>query len=156
MWRFHAIHHSSRELDWLAGSRLHLVDIVVTRAVTFLPLFVLGFSELAILLYVVGVSFQAVWVHANLRFRYGALRWAFTTPEFHHWHHAAAPADRNFAVHLPLLDHFFGTAHVPDRWPERYGIEGDSVPEGWPAQFVAPFKRRKSDGSLHGGGSGLC
>lgn len=141
MWRFHRIHHSSRELDWLAGSRLHLVDIVVTRAVSFLPLFVLGFSELATLVYVVGVSFQAVWVHTNLRFRCAWLRWVFTTPEFHHWHHAASPPDRNFAVHLPLLDHFFGTAHVPDRWPERYGIDGDPVPEGWPAQFLAPFRR---------------
>ena len=32
LWRFHAIHHSSREMDWLAGSRLHLFDVVVTRA----------------------------------------------------------------------------------------------------------------------------
>ena len=31
LWRFHAIHHSIREMDWLAGSRLHLVDVVVTR-----------------------------------------------------------------------------------------------------------------------------
>ncbi len=29
-WPFHAIHHSSRDLDWLAGSRLHVVDIIVT------------------------------------------------------------------------------------------------------------------------------
>ncbi|HEX5693980.1 MAG TPA: sterol desaturase family protein, partial [Arenimonas sp.] len=27
LWRFHAIHHSSRHLDWLAGSRMHLVEI---------------------------------------------------------------------------------------------------------------------------------
>src|SRR5499433_685115 len=29
LWGFHAIHHSSRALDWIAGSRSHLVDDVV-------------------------------------------------------------------------------------------------------------------------------
>ena len=45
LWRFHAIHHSSESLDWLAGSRLHLLDVVVTRAIAFVPLFVLGFEH---------------------------------------------------------------------------------------------------------------
>jgi lathosterol oxidase len=48
LWRFHAVHHSSTALDWLAGSRLHLVDVVVTRATTFIPLFVLGFARPAL------------------------------------------------------------------------------------------------------------
>ena len=39
LWRFHAIHHSCEHLDWLASSRLHILDIVVTRAVAFLPLY---------------------------------------------------------------------------------------------------------------------
>ncbi len=48
LWRFHAIHHSIREMDWLAGSRLHFVDVVVTRALVVLPAFTLGFSEPAL------------------------------------------------------------------------------------------------------------
>ena len=43
LWPFHAVHHSSRNMDWLAGSRLHLVDVLVTRGLSFVPLFVLGF-----------------------------------------------------------------------------------------------------------------
>ena len=31
LWRFHQIHHSADVLDWLAGSRLHLFDVAVTR-----------------------------------------------------------------------------------------------------------------------------
>ena len=31
LWRFHAIHHSSKALDWLAGSRAHIVEDVVVR-----------------------------------------------------------------------------------------------------------------------------
>ena len=31
LWRFHAIHHSAESMDWLAGSRLHIVDVAVTQ-----------------------------------------------------------------------------------------------------------------------------
>jgi lathosterol oxidase len=57
LWRFHAIHHSSRDLDWLAGSRLHVVDAVTTRALVLVPLQLLGFAEPALYAYLVFVSF---------------------------------------------------------------------------------------------------
>ena len=31
LWRIHAVHHSTRTLDWLAGSRLHIVELLITR-----------------------------------------------------------------------------------------------------------------------------
>jgi sterol desaturase/sphingolipid hydroxylase (fatty acid hydroxylase superfamily) len=143
LWGFHAVHHSSEEMDWLAGSRLHLVDVVATRAVSFVPLFVMGFSEAALLAYVVLVSFQAVFLHANLRFRSRWLRWLVATPEYHHWHHSAEAqaVHCNFAVHLPVVDLLFGTAYLPGRWPREYGIADHPVPEGWLAQLVYPFRR---------------
>ncbi len=143
LWRFHAVHHSSTAMDWLAGSRLHLVDVVATRATSFVPLFVLGFARPALVAYLVFVAFQAVFLHANVRVRFGWLRWILATPEFHHWHHAAEPeaGDRNFAVHLPIIDWIFGTAWLPDRWPARYGIAGDPVPDGWWRQLVWPLAR---------------
>ena len=148
LWRFHAVHHSSRELDWLAGSRLHLVDVVLTRAVSFVPLFVMGFSQAAMLGYVVLVSFQAVLIHSNLRFRSRWLRWLVATPEYHHWHHSAEPqaVDRNFAVHLPAIDLVFGSAYLPDRWPREYGVAGHPVPDGWLAQLAYPFRRSAQPG----------
>ena len=95
------------------------------------------------MIYLVGVSFHAVWIHANMRLRFGPLRHLFVTPEFHHWHHSAEPEalDKNFAVHLPWIDRLFGSYYAPDRWPERYGIDGDPVPETWPEQLVWPFRR---------------
>ena len=52
------------------------------------------------------------------------------------------PVDKNFAVHLPVLDRLFGTQHLPgDAWPADYGVAGHPVPEGWWAQLVAPFRR---------------
>ena len=149
LWRFHAIHHSSRAMDWLAGSRLHLVDVVIVRAVTFLPLHALGFHPDALLAYLIFVSFHAVWIHANFRFELRALSPWLVTPAYHHWHHAkdAEGIDRNFAVHLPVIDHVFGTRHLPPgRWPAGYGIPGDPVPEGFAGQVAWPFRRQAAEG----------
>jgi lathosterol oxidase len=144
LWRFHAVHHSSRDLDWLAGSRLHLLDALATRALVLVPLSVLGFAEGALAAYLGFVSFHAVFIHANVRFRLTALEPVLVTPRFHHWHHAAEPVarDRNFAVHLPLLDRLFGTAYFPaGRWPSEYGLQNDTVPAGYLHQLAYPFGR---------------
>lgn len=148
LWRFHAIHHSVEQMDWLAGSRLHLVDAVVTRALAFVPLYVLGFGDPAIFAYVALVSLHATFIHANVRFEFGQLAWVFATPRFHHWHHGAEreAIDRNFAVHLPVLDVIFGTAHLPSgRWPESYGLSGETMPDGYLKQLVEPFRSRSGD-----------
>jgi len=136
-------------MDWLAGSRLHLVDAVVTRALAFVPIHVLGFSDAPVLAYVALVSLQATFIHANVRFNFGPLSWIIATPRFHHWHHGAEPEaiDKNFAVHLPVFDVLFGTAHLPHgRWPRSYGLAHDSVPDGYLPQLVDPFRSRKPPG----------
>jgi sterol desaturase/sphingolipid hydroxylase (fatty acid hydroxylase superfamily) len=67
------------------------------------------------------------------------------TPRFHHWHHSAEPEaiDKNFAIHLPVIDRLFGTLHLPARaWPASYGIADSAVPDRYPAQLVFPFTGR--------------
>jgi lathosterol oxidase len=141
LWRFHAIHHSATAMDWLAGSRLHTVDALLTRALVYLPLFLLGFDQIAVGAYLVFVAAQATFVHANVAWRLGWLERWLVTPRFHHWHHASAPTDVNFAVHLPWLDRLFGTHHLPaGAWPERYGLAGGAAgPRGFWRQLLAPF-----------------
>jgi sterol desaturase/sphingolipid hydroxylase (fatty acid hydroxylase superfamily) len=147
LWRFHRIHHSADVMDWLAGSRLHLVDVAVTRGLTYVPIYVLGFAEAPLVAYVAFVSIQATFIHANVRFRFGPLRWVLATPQFHHWHHGAEPeaVNKNFAVHLPFLDRIFGTCYLPkDRWPESYGLtDGTAVPPGYVRQLVDPFMSKQ-------------
>lgn len=145
LWSFHAIHHSSTHMDWLAGSRMHVVDVVVTRAVAFLPVFVLGFATPALHVYVAIVSFHAVFIHANVRWRFPYLRWLITTPAYHHWHHTSDEEgiDKNFVSFLPLWDLLFGTAHQPDHWPKRYGTVKFHPPQSYLGQLVYPFRRRR-------------
>jgi len=145
LWHFHAIHHSSREMDWLAGSRMHLVDALVTRAAAFVPIFVLGFSQAALVAYVAFVSFHAVYIHSNTRWRLPVLRWLIATPEYHHWHHTSDEEglDKNFAAFLPFWDWLFGTVHLPDHWPKKYGTVKFQPPESYLGQLAYPFRRKK-------------
>jgi lathosterol oxidase len=149
LWRFHAIHHSAEQMDWLAGSRLHLVDVAVTRGLTYVPIYLLGFADGPLFVYLVVVSAQATFIHANVRFDFGPLKWLIATPQFHHWHHAseAEAIDKNFAVHLPVIDAVFGTVHLPARWPRSYGIaSGVRVPDGYLRQFVWPLLHGRERG----------
>jgi sterol desaturase/sphingolipid hydroxylase (fatty acid hydroxylase superfamily) len=147
LWKFHAVHHSAKTMDWLAGSRQHVLEIVFTRVCVLAPLFVLGFSEAVINAYILVVGFQAVLNHANVHLPWGPLKYLIVTPDFHHWHHSSddEAIDRNYAAHYAFLDHLFGTAvkvpaHKP--LPAAYGVVGDYMPDGWRAQQGFPFRAR--------------
>lgn len=144
LWRLHAIHHSSRHMDWLAGSRIHVVEVLLTRSAVLLPLVVLGFEPAAINAYVILVGLQAVLAHANLGIDFRWLEYVLVTPRYHHWHHARDRdyVDVNYAIHLPLVDMLMGTFKLPPRrvWPDEYGIlKPETVPRGLLAQHLAPF-----------------
>lgn len=148
LWPFHAVHHSATSMDWLAGSRLHAVDIVLTRGLTFVPLFLLGFDTGPLYAYLVFVSVHAVFIHANVSWAFP--RWVerlVVTPRFHHWHHAIErqAIDKNFAVHFPWIDRLFGSYYGPEgAWPRGYGIEGHPVPDGYLKQLVYPVSAKHS------------
>jgi len=142
LWRLHAVHHSVKSMDWMAGSRQHIVELVITRTLVLAPIYVLGFGKEVIDAYIVVVGFQAVFNHANVSVRLGPLRYLIVTPNFHHWHHSQddEAIDRNYAAHFAFIDHLFGTAVQSNRaWPERYGVQGDYVPDGFWKQLLFPF-----------------
>jgi len=144
LWRLHAIHHSSRHMDWLAGSRVHFIEILLTRSAVLLPLVVLGFAPGAINAYVILVGLQAVLAHANLSLNFRWLEHLVVLPRYHHWHHAREKAyvDVNYAIHLPLVDMLMGTFKLPPRgeWPTEYGVlKPETVPQGIVRQHLAPF-----------------
>ena len=143
LWKFHSVHHSAQAMDWLAGSRMHLFEVIFLRSFTTLPMYVLGFAESALYAYIFMVYLLSVFIHANLRVPFGFLQYVIATPRFHHWHHGIEPEaiDVNFAIHFPVIDMVFGTWHMPgDRWPTGYGVGGHPVPKGFCAQFLYPFR----------------
>ena len=155
LWRFHAIHHSIEELDWLAGVRVHALDQVVTKGISMLPLLVLGFDAMPIAISAGIYFWHSILLHANVRMSFGPLRWVIASPLFHHWHHAARPDayGKNFAGQLSILDKLFGTMYMPEgQAPERYGVE-DPVPHAYISQMLYPFKGgrqpKRPDGQAH-------
>jgi sterol desaturase/sphingolipid hydroxylase (fatty acid hydroxylase superfamily) len=143
LWKFHAVHHSAQAMDWMAGSRMHLVEIVALRGFTVIPMYALGYGETALKAYILFVFLHSTLLHANVRFDFGFLRHLFATPQFHHWHHGIEQEaiDVNFAIHFPLLDKVFGTHHLPGKaWPSGYGVGGHPVPDGYWKQFMYPLK----------------
>lgn len=144
LWRFHRIHHSVEVMDWLAGSRLHIFDVLVTRSISLVPMVLLGFSPEAINIYLPILALQSVFIHCNLQFEFAALQKIITTPKFHHWHHTsdAGCIDRNFAISLPVLDLIFGTYYSPTgEWPKQYGCTGPKIRPNYFAHLFAPFRR---------------
>jgi sterol desaturase/sphingolipid hydroxylase (fatty acid hydroxylase superfamily) len=142
LWRLHAVHHSAKSMDWLAGSRQHVLELILTRTLVLAPIFVLGFSKEVIDAYIIIVGFQAVFNHANVSVRLGPLSYVIVTPNFHHWHHSQdqEALDRNYSAHFAFLDYLFGTAVKADKkWPEEYGVRGDYVPDGFVKQQAFPF-----------------
>lgn len=146
LWRFHAVHHSAEELDWLIGFRFHPLDLFLLRVASLGPLLALDAAPSAVAFFI-GVSGWQSWlVHANVRMPYGPLRWIVVSPEFHHWHHSTERQafDRNYASLVAWWDVVFKTVYLPrGRQPHAYGIE-ERVPDGWLGRFVYPFRRTPS------------
>lgn len=143
LWRFHAVHHSAEEMDWLVAFRFHPLDLFLVRVASLGPLMALNLTPSAIAIFIAVSAWQGWLVHANVRVPYGALRWLVVSPEFHHWHHSAEREahDRNYASLVACWDVLFGTVYLPrGRQPLRYGIE-QSMPASWIGRFVHPFRR---------------
>lgn len=147
LWRFHAVHHSAEEMDWLVNTRVHPIDMVFTRLCGFVPLYFLGFAhpmastlDTATLFIIFSSTLWGFFIHSNLKLRFGPLEWLLATPAFHHWHHTYdGPLDKNFSPLLPFFDLIFGTYHTPARqWPARYGTDTPISPD-LSGQLIDPF-----------------
>jgi len=145
LWKFHAIHHSIEELDWLGAFHSHPVDIIATKAISLTPIFFLGFSEASIAIFSIIYVGHTLLVHSNVRVAFGPLKWLIASPQFHRWHHAnqREAYDKNFAGQLPFLDVMFGTYNATgNKVPEKYGVD-DPIPATYFGQTGYPLMARK-------------
>ena len=143
LWPFHAIHHSAEDLDWLAATRLHPFNEIGNRLIQVVPLYLLGFRGTALAAVIPFFTLYALFVHANVRWDFGPLRFLIASPAFHRWHHtkAAEGRDKNFAGLFPWIDLLFGTFYLPrDRQPAEFGVD-ENVPRGILGQLAYPFRR---------------
>jgi sterol desaturase/sphingolipid hydroxylase (fatty acid hydroxylase superfamily) len=144
LWRLHEAHHSSTEVDWLAGSRSHILEILVNQTLEFAPMVLLGASADALM---AKATVDAVWgmfIHANVRIDLGPLGWLVNGPRLHRAHHARVfeGYGANFGTKLACWDRLFDTYRPPNDEPPGYGLV-EAYPEGYLAQTLHAFRSTK-------------
>jgi sterol desaturase/sphingolipid hydroxylase (fatty acid hydroxylase superfamily) len=144
MWRYHAVHHSSENLEWVSAARFHPVNIFLGSVASDVVLLLAGISPNVLVFLGPFTVAHSAFVHANLNWTLGPFRYVLAGPVFHRWHHTAADqgGERNFASTFPILDVLFGTFYMPpEKLPADYGIADRTFPPGFGAQMLYPFKR---------------
>ena len=142
-WPFHAVHHSSEDLDWLSSVRVHPVNDFVSKICQITPFLLLGFKPMVAFSAAGFFTFYAIFLHANVDWDFGPLRYVIATPVFHRWHHSKDREawDKNFAGLFVFWDILFGTFYMPKgRVPENFGIP-EEFPKDFVGQLVHPFAR---------------
>ncbi|WP_024507658.1 sterol desaturase family protein [Bradyrhizobium sp. ARR65] len=143
-WKYHAVHHSSEELDWISAARFHPVNLVIGTISVDVILLMAGISPNVMLWVGPFTTFHSAFVHANLSWTLGPLKYVLATPVFHRWHHTPLEegGDTNFAGTFPIWDILFGTFRMPEgRLPENYGKDEADMPAEIVGQLAFPFRR---------------
>jgi len=143
LWKYHAVHHASEDLEWISAARFHPVNLALGTALVDIVALLSGISPDIFVVVGPFSTLTSGLVHANLNWTFGPLRYVFVSPVFHRWHHARAVCDRNFASTFSLWDVMFGTYHMPaGELPKDYGIDDKEMPEGLMPQLVYPILQR--------------
>jgi sterol desaturase/sphingolipid hydroxylase (fatty acid hydroxylase superfamily) len=142
-WKYHAVHHSSEELDWISAARFHPVNLVIGTISVDVILLMAGISPNIMLWVGPFTTFHSAFVHANLNWSLGPLRYVIATPVFHRWHHTPVDdgGNTNFAGTFPIWDILFGTFRMPEgRLPDNYGKDEATMPTEIVGQLAFPFR----------------
>ena len=157
LWRFHQVHHSIQEMDWIGNFRFHWMEIIVYKSLTWLPLIMLGTNDFVLFILAIFVTAIGHHNHSNLNFDWGPFKYLLNSPRFHLWHHDrmlrrahdGTPAHGcNFAIVFTCWDWIFGTAYYPndDSTPERLGFPKDEqFPTSFLGRMIAPFIPSKNN-----------
>jgi sterol desaturase/sphingolipid hydroxylase (fatty acid hydroxylase superfamily) len=142
LWRTHEAHHSNKEVDWLAGSRSHSIEILINQTVEFAPIILLGANPLVVPIKALLDAVWGMYIHSNINVKSGRLQYLINGPEMHQWHHADHPEVfyANYATKFALWDWIFGTAYLPDKKPEKFGLYYP-YPEDYFLQHIHAFKK---------------
>jgi sterol desaturase/sphingolipid hydroxylase (fatty acid hydroxylase superfamily) len=141
-WKYHAVHHSSEELEWISAARFHPFNLFLGSVLADVVLLFAGISPNVFLVLGPLTTAHSAFVHANLDWTLGPFKYVIASPVFHRWHHTAADrgGEKNFAATFPILDVIFGTFYMPaGQLPDQYGINDRTFPQTFGGQLAHPF-----------------
>jgi sterol desaturase/sphingolipid hydroxylase (fatty acid hydroxylase superfamily) len=139
LWKLHRTHHSGKFMNVVVTTRMNVFwpFVVPTPWVLGVATY-LGMEQGAALTLMTIYGWNLI-THANFRWDDGVRRHRFVGPVFrmmehivvspgiHHTHHGYGRDGgnfRNYAVTLSILDWMFGTLHIPQGRPWKYGVPG--------------------------------
>jgi sterol desaturase/sphingolipid hydroxylase (fatty acid hydroxylase superfamily) len=160
LWRLHRVHHADLDFDVTTGARFHTLEILLSMAIKFAVILLLGPPVVAVVIFEVLLNATSMFNHSNVRMPLGldrVLRWFVVTPDMHRVHHSTEDdeTNSNFGFNLPWWDRLFGTY----RDQPRKGHEGMEIgirsfrEDKWcswlPGMLTIPFVGKISDYAIN-------
>ncbi len=151
IWAFHSIHHSSEEVNWLSAARFHPTESLIEtggESVLVVVCALIGMDASVISVATLLIGFYNLFIHSNLRWTFGPLRYVLVSPVFHRWHHSDLPEaqDKNFAAMFSCIDLVLGTFYMPMHLrPDTTGLSAQEKtvhPRTLGGQLWYPFRKR--------------
>ena len=143
LWPFHAVHHSAEDVDWTTSWRAHPVDSLFRGGLVWAVMLASGISPEIMVGLIPFDIVSAAFVHGNLNWTLGPLKYVLATPVFHRWHHSAPEegGEKNFSPTFAIWDVLFGTFYMPEgKLPQEYGVDDPDFPKDFFGQMIVPFR----------------
>lgn len=154
LYMIHRTHHTARYMNVAVWMRLNLWWYFIIPNAWSLGLAIyLGWTDAAIAAAVLNAGWNLI-THAGFRWDdairrhklagpvFRALEHVIVSPGIHHTHHGYGTdgaSFRNFGVMLSVWDWAFGTLHIPEGRPWRYGVPGHDA--HWTEELLWPVVR---------------
>ena len=103
LWKYHAVHHSSEELEWISAARFHPVNIFFGSVIADVALLLAGISpNVFVVLGPVTIAHSA-FVHANLHWTLGPFKYVLAAPRLSSLasHGCGTRRRKEFCRHFP-------------------------------------------------------
>ena len=115
-WPTHAAHHSDTHVNAFTGNRIHFLEALLMTVSYILLLTWLQIPQ-ALPFVIVFYILHNKYVHMDLEFEHGPLKYLIASPVYHRWHHADVPEayGKNLANVMPIYDVIFGTFYGPGK-----------------------------------------
>lgn len=167
LWMIHRTHHSATYMNVSVWMRLNIFwYVIIPNAWTMSLAIYFGLGKAAGIAIVLNAAWNIVthshfrWDDAIRRHRligplFRALEHVFVSPGMHHTHHGFGKdgaSYRNYGVMLSVWDWLFGTLHIPEGRPYRYGIPGHDA--HWLEELAYPLVRMPKPGGAGDAGKG--
>ena len=130
IWPIHAVHHSDTHVNFLTSYRIHFLESGFMDASYVILLTWLGIPPIMGAIGRMLFTLFNCYVHIDIDFDHGPLKYLLAPPRQHRWHHADHPDayGKNLAIVFPFYDVFFGTYYVPARCDKVVGALSEDVP----------------------------